>query len=55
MSMRLLFAYLDAGSGALLLQLVFGGAAGLVAFFKLRWRAIVGKQEEVGHAPEEPE
>jgi hypothetical protein len=31
-------AYLDAGSGAMLLQLIVGGAAGVAAFARYRWR-----------------
>ena len=32
-----MFAYLDAGSGGLLLQLLLGGIAGLTVFFKMNW------------------
>jgi hypothetical protein len=35
-----LFAYIDAGSGSLLLQLLVGGVAGLAAFFRFRWGRI---------------
>ena len=31
------FAYLDPGSGSMLLQLILGGVAGLVVVFKLYW------------------
>jgi hypothetical protein len=31
------FAYIDAGSGSLLVQLLAGGVAGLAAFVKFRW------------------
>ncbi len=34
------FGYLDAGSGALLLQLLIGGAAGVAAFFRYRWHRL---------------
>lgn len=47
--MDLTLAYLDAGSGALILQLVVGGAAGIAAFVKFRWRSLTGK---VNAAPE---
>jgi hypothetical protein len=43
--MRFVFAYLDAGSGALLVQLLVGGAAGVVAFFKFRWRNLTAKDK----------
>jgi hypothetical protein len=36
----MIFAYLDAGSGSLLLQALIGGIAGLVVFFKYRWSMI---------------
>ena len=35
--MATFFLYIDAGSGSLLIQLLAGGAAGFVAFFKYRW------------------
>ncbi len=39
----MIFAYLDAGSGSLLLQALLGGAAGIAVAFKA-WRArIAGK------------
>lgn len=40
----MLFAYLDAGSGSLILQAILGGAAGIAVAFKA-WKArLVGKQ-----------
>jgi len=36
------FAYLDPGSGSMLLQLVFGGIAGLGVILKLYWKGFVG-------------
>lgn len=40
----MIFAYLDAGSGSLILQAILGGAAGLVVAFKA-WKArMMGKQ-----------
>ncbi len=39
----MIFAYLDAGSGSLLLQALLGGAAGIAVAFKA-WRArVAGK------------
>lgn len=40
--MRVLLAYLDAGTGTLLLQLLAGGIAGVAAFVKFRWRTVKG-------------
>lgn len=34
------YAYLDPGSGGILLQLLFGGVAGLLAVVKLYWSSI---------------
>lgn len=40
----MLFAYLDAGSGSLILQAILGGAAGILVAFKA-WKArLVGKR-----------
>jgi len=33
-------AYLDAGTGSLILQLLVGGAAGVAAFARFRWGTI---------------
>lgn len=39
----MLFAYLDAGSGSLILQAILGGAAGILVAFRA-WKArLVGK------------
>jgi len=35
------FAYLDPGSGSMLLQLILGGFAGLVIVFKLYWQSFL--------------
>ena len=44
----MIFAYLDAGSGSLLLQALLGGAAGIAVAFKA-WRArIAGKAAMAG-------
>lgn len=40
---KMLFGYLDAGSGSLILQAILGGAAGILVAFKA-WRArLMGK------------
>ncbi|HJS72487.1 MAG TPA: hypothetical protein VJ858_07150 [Acidimicrobiia bacterium] len=40
----MLFGYLDAGSGSLILQAILGGAAGIAVAFKA-WKArMMGKQ-----------
>ena len=36
------FAYLDPGSGSMLLQLVLGGLAGLAVIAKLYWQRLLG-------------
>ncbi|MCG3205905.1 MAG: hypothetical protein KCHDKBKB_02629 [Elusimicrobia bacterium] len=36
------FAYMDPGSGSLLLQLLAGGVAGLVVAFRIYWKKIKG-------------
>jgi len=35
-------AYLDPGSGSMVLQLLLGGLAGLAVFLKLFWRKLTG-------------
>lgn len=35
-------AYIDAGSGSLIIQALVAGAAGVAVFFKLGWRRITG-------------
>lgn len=41
--MKMLFGYLDAGSGSLILQAILGGAAGIAVAFKA-WKArLMGK------------
>lgn len=51
------FAYLDPGSGGMLLQLLFGGVAGGLAIIKLYWSQIkqklFGKKEQVEKPLEE--
>lgn len=36
-------AYLDPGSGSMIIQLVLGGVAGLVVILKLYWRRLLGR------------
>lgn len=35
-----IIAYLDPGSGSLVLQMLVGGVLGAIVFFKLMWRRI---------------
>lgn len=43
----MIFGYLDAGSGSLILQAILGGAAGILVAFKA-WKArLMGKQAVV--------
>ncbi|HSM45389.1 MAG TPA: hypothetical protein VK969_10275 [Acidimicrobiia bacterium] len=52
----MLFAYLDAGSGSLILQALLGGAAGILVAFKA-WKArLMGKNAttEAGSEVDEP-
>jgi hypothetical protein len=44
-------AYLDPGSGSMLLQLVLGGLAGLAVIAKLYWHRLLGLFGR--HAPQE--
>ena len=46
-------AYLDPGTGSMVLQLLLGGIAGAVVILKLYWRRFVGLFR--GHAREESE
>lgn len=36
----MIFAYLDIGSGSLLVQMILGGFAGLGVFIKMRWHRV---------------
>lgn len=36
------FAYLDPGTGSMVLQLLVGGIAGVVAFARFRWETVKG-------------
>ena len=50
--MKPLFAYIDAGTGSLLVQLLAGGLAGLAAFMKFRWSSIRHKFGKGRSVPE---
>ena len=39
---QMVFGYLDAGTGSLVLQLLVGGFAGLATFVKFRWSTVKG-------------
>lgn len=45
-------AYLDAGTGSMLLQLIIGGVAGLLMAIKLYWRHILVKLGIKKEAPD---
>lgn len=38
-----LFAYLDAGTGSILLQAIMGGFAGLMVLSKYAWKSVLPK------------
>ena len=47
-------AYLDPGSGSMLLQLLLGGVTGVVVIFKLYWQRVKGffnRNDSVGPIP----
>ena len=48
---RLTFAYLDGGTGSMILQAVLGGVAGLAVYFKTKGRRIFKRRSEE-EAPE---
>ena len=41
-----LLAYLDPGTGSLLLQAIVGGSAGLVVFFRYLWNTYILRQNQ---------
>ena len=41
------YAYLDPGSGGLLIQLLLGGVAGLLAIVKLYWLSLKSKIKKI--------
>jgi hypothetical protein len=54
--MRQVFAYLDAGTGSMLLQIVVGGVAAIGVGGRLMWRRMTGKLPKVeDEVPAEPE
>jgi hypothetical protein len=55
--MRALFAYLDPGSGSMMLQVIAGGLAALAVTIKVYWRRLlvflrIRKPEEETAAPQ---
>ncbi|GLI01275.1 hypothetical protein [Phytohabitans aurantiacus] len=44
-------AYLDAGSGSLIVQAVVAGAAGMAVAVKLYWRRLTGRFRRRADAP----
>lgn len=48
----MIFGYLDAGSGSLILQAILGGAAGIAVAFKA-WRARLAGKEAIADAETE--
>jgi hypothetical protein len=54
---RDLYAYLDPGSGSMLMQLVLGGVAGLGVIVRLYWRrltGLVGMRQEIIQTEKDP-
>ena len=52
------FAYLDAGSGSMLLQLILGGVAGISVVIKLYWnrfKQLIGVRKKVVSEQKETE
>lgn len=47
-----IFAYLDAGTGSLLIQMLAGGIAGLAVFVRFRWGTVKGWFQR-GEEPEQ--
>jgi hypothetical protein len=43
---RLTFAYLDGGTGSMILQAVLGGAAGLAVYFKTKGRRLFKRRSD---------
>jgi hypothetical protein len=52
---RLVFAYLDPGSGSMLLQVLLGGVVGLIVIVKLYWNNILSLLHIRKAAPKESE
>lgn len=49
-----LIAYLDPGTGSLIIQTVLGGAAGVTMLVKTRGRRLLKKQQKAEPAVDEP-
>ena len=52
---RLVFGYLDPGSGSMLLQILLGGAVGFIVIVKLYWNNILSLLHIRKAAPKESE
>ena len=50
---RMMLAYLDAGSGSIILQAVLGGAAALAVGMKLWWHSVL-RALHIRREPKEP-
>ena len=50
----MIFGYLDAGSGSLILQAILGGAAGILVAFRA-WKARIMGKNAVADAPTDTE
>jgi hypothetical protein len=49
--MRVVIAYLDPGTGSLVVQAVLGGVAGAVVFFKVMGRRVLRRGRSLEPAP----
>ena len=47
-----LYAYLDAGTGSMILQALMGGFAGLVVLSKVVWQSFVNRSANVANQTE---
>ena len=47
-AMAALLAYLDAGTGSILLQALMGGFAGLMVLSKVAWKSLLNRQPKEG-------
>jgi hypothetical protein len=50
--MRVVIAYLDPGTGSLVVQVVLGGVAGAVVFFKVMGRRVLRRGRPLEPAPD---
>lgn len=46
-----LLAYFDPGSGSLVMQVIVGGAAGLIVFAKYLWDTLLSRRAGTGKQP----